>query len=249
MSPYLSDCMPDERVAIQPPSVEWVKLSGKCPTVQPRALSCSSSARAERARLRPARSASPRRSRGRGPCRAHVDGDDRAVLVGRRLEAAGDVRAAAERDDDRVGVDDRAHDRHERPSSPPGRTTTSGRRPRSPRAVAHEVAQALAAGVDDAVERVGRDVRRGRRPPRGRRAGRRAASARGRRARRSRPGARRRRRRVDVDLALEERPELGLVLVRERRPPRRPSPTTSSGPCHVLHVGSTPRRRRRPPTL
>jgi hypothetical protein len=27
-SPYLSDCMPDERVAIQPPSVECVKLSG-----------------------------------------------------------------------------------------------------------------------------------------------------------------------------------------------------------------------------
>ena len=40
----------------------------------------------------------------------------------------------------------------------PGRTTTSGRRPRSPRAVADEVAQALAARVDDAVERVGRDV-------------------------------------------------------------------------------------------
>jgi hypothetical protein len=38
-SPYLSDCMPDERVAIQPPSVECVKLSGKWPAVQPRALS------------------------------------------------------------------------------------------------------------------------------------------------------------------------------------------------------------------
>src|SRR4249919_1207245 len=28
ISPYLSDCMPDERVATQPPSVLWVKLSG-----------------------------------------------------------------------------------------------------------------------------------------------------------------------------------------------------------------------------
>ena len=42
MSPYLSDCMPEERVATQPPSVEWVKLSGKWPRVQPRALSCAS---------------------------------------------------------------------------------------------------------------------------------------------------------------------------------------------------------------
>src|SRR6187200_1270999 len=28
MSPYLSDCMPEERVATQPPSVLWLKLSG-----------------------------------------------------------------------------------------------------------------------------------------------------------------------------------------------------------------------------
>jgi hypothetical protein len=33
MSPYLSDCIPDDRVAIQPPSVEYVKLSGKWPIV------------------------------------------------------------------------------------------------------------------------------------------------------------------------------------------------------------------------
>ena len=42
MSPYLSDCMPEDRVATQPPSVLWVKLSGKWPRVQPRARSCSS---------------------------------------------------------------------------------------------------------------------------------------------------------------------------------------------------------------
>ncbi len=41
-SPYRSDCMPDERVATHPPSVEWVKLSGKWPRVQPRPFSCSS---------------------------------------------------------------------------------------------------------------------------------------------------------------------------------------------------------------
>ena len=73
---------------------------------------------------------------------------------------------------DGVGVERRAHDRLDL-ASLPGRTTTSGRRPRSPRAVADEVAQALAARVDDAVQRVGRDVRRRRRPPRARRAGRR----------------------------------------------------------------------------
>jgi hypothetical protein len=39
MSPYLSDCMPDERVATHPPSVEWVNESGKCPIVQPSRLS------------------------------------------------------------------------------------------------------------------------------------------------------------------------------------------------------------------
>ena len=39
ISPYRSDCMPEDRVAIQPPSVEYVKLSGKCPQVQPWAFS------------------------------------------------------------------------------------------------------------------------------------------------------------------------------------------------------------------
>ena len=33
MSPYRSDCIPEERVAIQPPSVEWVNESGKWPRV------------------------------------------------------------------------------------------------------------------------------------------------------------------------------------------------------------------------
>ena len=42
MSPYLSDCMPDERVAIQPPRVDHTKESGWWPIVQPRAWSWSS---------------------------------------------------------------------------------------------------------------------------------------------------------------------------------------------------------------
>src|SRR5215217_7527319 len=42
MSPYLSDCMPDDLVATHPPRVLWVKLSGKCPIVQPRPPSCCS---------------------------------------------------------------------------------------------------------------------------------------------------------------------------------------------------------------
>ncbi len=42
MSPYLSLCAPELRVAIQPPSVDQMNESGKCPRVQPFALSCSS---------------------------------------------------------------------------------------------------------------------------------------------------------------------------------------------------------------
>ena len=42
MSPYLSDCMPEERVAIQPPRVDHTNESGWWPMVQPRALSWSS---------------------------------------------------------------------------------------------------------------------------------------------------------------------------------------------------------------
>ena len=45
MSPYLSDCMPEDRVATQPPSVECVNESGKCPMVQPRAAKCLAVAR------------------------------------------------------------------------------------------------------------------------------------------------------------------------------------------------------------
>ncbi len=100
MSPYLSDCMPDERVATQPPSVEWVKLSGKWPRVQPRSFELRLEVRAERAGL------------DAGESRVGVDVDDAveaseverddgAGLADVRLEAARDVAAAAERDDAR----------------------------------------------------------------------------------------------------------------------------------------------------
>ena len=84
MSPYLSDCMPEERVAIQPPSVLWVKLSGKWPMVQPRRPSCVLDVRAEHAGLDPGEPGllvdlehlvHP----------TQVEGDHGARLVGRRL--------------------------------------------------------------------------------------------------------------------------------------------------------------------
>ncbi len=111
-SPYLSDCMPDERVAIQPPSVEWVKLSGKWPSVQPRRVELLLELRAEHAGLH-AREARPASISSTRSMRPRSTRDDRAVLAGGRLEAAGDVRAAAERDDDRVGVERGAQDRRD----------------------------------------------------------------------------------------------------------------------------------------
>ena len=104
MSPYLSDCMPDERVAIQPPSVLWVKLSGKWPRVQPRRPSCASMSGPSAPawiRARPD-SSSMSSTLFIRPMSSEID---RTGLVGGRLEAAGDVAAAAERDDHRVRGD------------------------------------------------------------------------------------------------------------------------------------------------
>jgi hypothetical protein len=84
---------------------------------------------------------------------AHVDGDHGAGLAGRGLEAAADVRTAAERDHDRVGRERggehgghlvlaaRAHHAVGHPADVAG-------------AVADQVAQALAPRVDDAVHRL-----------------------------------------------------------------------------------------------
>ena len=51
MSPYLSDCMPDERVAIQPPRRRVGEESGKCPMVQPLRVQLLLEVGAERAGL------------------------------------------------------------------------------------------------------------------------------------------------------------------------------------------------------
>ena len=88
---------------------------------------------------------------------AEVDRDDRARLGRRRLEAAGDARAAAERDHDRVGVERRAQDLAHL-GLVAGPHDDVGDPAEVAAALAHEVAQALAAGVDDAVEGVVGDV-------------------------------------------------------------------------------------------
>ena len=157
MSPNLSDCMPDERVAIQPPRVEWVKLSGKCPSVQPCAFSCSSRCGPKHAGLNPR---DPRglvdREHAVEPAQVHRDHG--APLARRRLEAAGDAGAAAEGDHDRVGLEGSSQDRRHlglvpRPDHHVGEAAEVAA------ALAHEVAQALAARVDHPVVRVGRDLR------------------------------------------------------------------------------------------
>ena len=145
-------------VATQPPSVLWVKLSGKCPIVQPRRPSWVLEVGPEHAGLDP-----------REPGvlvdledlvhAAEVDGDDGALLLGQGVQAAGDVAAAAEGDEHEVGlagqvdqgadvvlaarVDDRVGDARE----------VGGAQP-------EEVAQALAVRVHDPVEVVVGDVRR-----------------------------------------------------------------------------------------
>ena len=78
--------------------------------------------------------------------------------AGRRLEAARDARAAAERDHDRVGVERRAQDLAHL-GLVAGPHDDVGDPAEVAAALAHEVAQALAAGVDHAVEGVVGDVR------------------------------------------------------------------------------------------
>ena len=191
MSPYLSDCMPDERVAIQPPSVEWVKLSGKWPNVQPRALSCSSRSRAEARRPGRGRGATASSISSTRSMPADVDRDDRARLVARRPRGCrrccvpppnGISTASASSAARMIALDlvlvCRADDDVGQPAEVAARAGGRGR-----------------AGSCRARGRRGRARRsrrgRRRRPPRARRAGRARAPARGRRARRSRRGARR----------------------------------------------------------
>ena len=220
-SPYLSDCMPDERVAIQPPSVECVKLSGKWPSVQPRALSCSSS---------------------RGPktpvcTRARRDVSSIASTRSRRamstettgrVSPAGASRLPAMFEPPpngmthRVGGERGGHDRLDR-RLVAGPHDDVGQPADVAAAVADEIAQALAARVDEAVERiVGQVLGAGR----GRQ---RLAQAVGQLRRGQLEVAERdrtRRRALDVDaqMALEERPERGLVRMREGDVLVAPSP-------------------------
>ena len=171
---------------------------------------------------------------------AEVDRDDGARLLPRRLEAAGDARAAAERDHDRVRLERRA-----RGSRRPRSRRRAGRRRRDPAevatALADEVAQALAARVDHTVEGVVGDVLVAHRPLE--RGAQRVAQLRlwdvelseGERASRGL-------RDVDPEVLVEERPEARLVVVGERDTLVTPPPplhrTVLSRPCR--HCGHGP---------
>ena len=140
-----------------------------------------------------------------------VERDDRALLLRRSLEAARDAGPATERDEHRVGVQGGAHDR--RHLVLVGRPDDDVREPAEVAAtVPYEVTQALAARVDDAVERIGGDVayrglERGGQTWRQRRLGDVQTVEGGRLGDRAAD--------VDVEVALQERPERRLVLVRE----------------------------------
>ena len=88
---------------------------------------------------------------------AEVDRDDGARLLPRRLEAAGDARAAAERDHDGVRVERGAQDLDDR-GLVAGPDHHVGDPAEVAAALADEVAQALAARVDHTVEGIVGDV-------------------------------------------------------------------------------------------
>ena len=101
-----------------------------------------------------------------------------AGLVRGGLEAAGDVRAPAERDQDGIGLDaGPQHGLHRRLVAWTDHCV--GEPADVAVAMADEVAQALAARVDDAVERIGRDPLAPHGILQARCAARRAATARG----------------------------------------------------------------------
>ena len=88
---------------------------------------------------------------------SEVERDDNALLCGHRLKAARDVAAATERNDDRVGGNSRIHDRLH--FSFIGWVDDNVRAAFDRIAAdAHEVAQALAVGVNDAHHVVASDV-------------------------------------------------------------------------------------------
>jgi hypothetical protein len=173
---------------------------------------------------------------------AEVDRDDRSRLIGRRLEASRDVRAAAERDHDGVGVDRGPDDRGHLVLAP-GIDDDVGNPPDVAGAVADEVAQAFPARMDHAIERVERDVRGADRLLElGAQAGRRGRLGDVEVVEGDGPGLRP----VDVDAdgVLEEGRQGGLVLVREGDLVVAPAPplrlTHRSVPRLVVH-GRQPR--------
>ena len=126
MSPYLSDCMPDERVATQPPRRRVGEAVGEVPDGPALRVQLLPRGRARARRPGCGRDRTPRRSRSSSFIRPMSSEMHDAVLVGARLEAAGDVAAAAERDDHGV----RRDRRRRRPAAPrprrPGRPRRRG---------------------------------------------------------------------------------------------------------------------------
>ena len=171
-----------------------------------------------------------------------VERDHRPRLGRRRLQRAGDRRAATERDHDGIEPHRRLEDRGHLVLA--AGTDYRIWNPRKvPGALPHQIAQRLAARVDDAVERVEREV-----PPRDGLLERLPQVVRERRIgdleliepqrRRSLPPD------VDADRLEDERRQSGLVLVRELDPLLTPSPplhrSHNSPSLAVLGAGSMP---------
>ena len=237
MSPYLSDCMPDERVAIQPPSVEWAKLSGKWPSVQPRAFSCSSSA-GPNAPAWTSASARPASMRARGRA---ARGRRRRPCAARRPAPRGCRRCSCRR---RTGSRPRRR-RAPRAGPPrppprrPGGLRRPGSRPSSPRrwrtrsrrllprawttrSIGSLETRSAPTAAASAPRARNRGTEAGPRAPRTARAARRTGD-------------------VDLQVALDERAQGRLVHVRERGPLVAPAP-----PLHTDGRYGTGQRNRSP---
>ena len=168
-----------------------------------------------------------------------VDRDDRTRLVRFRLQRARDRRASPERDHDRVVSDGRLQHRADL-----GLAGGAHHDIRDPRQVtptlADQVTQRLPATVHDSVKRIGRDVIRPEILLQ-------LAAQRSRQDRFRNPQRREARRgrrdtaNIEPQLRLDERPQLGLVRVRELHPLLAPAP-----PFHLSHANPRLDRHRRP---
>ena len=168
-----------------------------------------------------------------------VHREHRAGLVRQRLEAAGDVRAAAEGDEHAVGLQDRGHDRLDLGLGP-GADDRVGNAADVAGPVADKVAQALAARVDHAVQRLDRHVRGtdGVVERRAQLLGKvRVGDLEV--AKRDRPGGDLLE--VEPQMLPDERGEAGLIVVGERQAVVAPSPPLHCG--HGTRQGCTAARR------